>query len=80
MATQTILKIAGIIVLLLLVVIIVLQNREDVVVQLLFVTVSMPLAALLTGTFILGFLIGVITLFLLQRQRKVIQKSGLQEQ
>lgn len=60
-ATLTKLKIAGIAVLALAVLIVVLQNRQVVDTQILFVTVTMPNAALLFGTLIAGFAIGVLT-------------------
>ena len=45
----------------LLVVIVVLQNTEVVETKILFTTISMPRAALLFGTLIIGFVIGVLT-------------------
>lgn len=60
-ATLTKLKIAGIAVLALLVLIVVLQNRQVVDTQLLFVTVTMPNAALLFGTLLVGVAIGMLT-------------------
>jgi len=55
------LKIVGIAVVVLIVVIVVLQNTQDVETKLLFLTVTMPNAALLFGTLIIGFAIGVLT-------------------
>ena len=55
------LKIVGIAVLVLIVVIVVLQNTQAVETKLLFLTLSMPNAALLFGTLIVGFAIGVLT-------------------
>ena len=55
------LKIVGIAVLVLIVLIVVLQNTQNVDTTLLFVTVTMPNAALLFGTLIIGFAIGVLT-------------------
>lgn len=55
------LKVVGIAVVALLVVIVVLQNTQSVETQLLFFTVTMPNAALLFGTFVIGFAIGVLT-------------------
>ncbi len=55
------LKIVGIAVVVLLVVIIVLQNTQAVETKLLFLSVTMPNAALLFGTLVIGFAIGVLT-------------------
>ena len=44
-----------------LVVIIVLQNTEQVETKLLFMSVTMPRAALLFGTFVVGFALGALT-------------------
>jgi putative membrane protein len=55
------LKIVGIAVIVLIVVIVVLQNTQAVDTKLLFFTVTMPNAALLFGTLIIGFAIGVLT-------------------
>ena len=55
------LKVVGIAVIVLLVVIVVLQNTQTVETKLLFFTVTMPNAALLFGTLIIGFAIGVLT-------------------
>ncbi len=55
------LKIVGIAVLALIVVIVVLQNTQPVETKLLFLTVTMPNAALLFGTLVIGFAIGVLT-------------------
>ncbi len=54
-------KIAGSAVLALLVLIIVLQNTEAVETRLLFFSISMPRAALLFGTLVIGYLAGVFT-------------------
>lgn len=45
----------------LIVVIVVLQNTQPVATKLLFVTMTLPNAALLFGTLIIGFTIGVLT-------------------
>lgn len=45
----------------LLVVIVVLQNTEVVETRILFTTIAMPRAALLFGTLIIGFVIGIFT-------------------
>ncbi len=55
------LKIVGIAVIVLIVVVVVLQNTQAVETKLLFLTVTMPNAALLFGTLIIGFAIGVLT-------------------
>ncbi len=54
-------KIVGIAIIVLMVVIVVLQNTQAVETKLLFLTVTMPNAALLFGTLIIGFAIGVLT-------------------
>lgn len=55
------LKIVAIAVIALIVVVVVLQNTQTVETKLLFFTVTMPNAALLFGTLIIGFAIGVLT-------------------
>ena len=55
------LKIVGIAVIFLIVLIVFLQNTQSVETTLLFLTVTMPSAALLFGTLIIGFAIGVLT-------------------
>jgi uncharacterized integral membrane protein len=60
-ATLTRLKIAGIAVIVLAVAAVVLQNTQTVETKLLFLTVTMPNAALLFGTLMIGFAIGVLT-------------------
>jgi len=55
------LKLVAIAVVSLLVLIVVLQNTQVVETNLLFLTVTMPNAALLFGTLIIGFAIGVLT-------------------
>ncbi len=55
------LKIVGIAVVVLIVVIVVLQNTQAVETKLLFLSVTMPNAALLCGTLVIGFAIGVLT-------------------
>jgi uncharacterized integral membrane protein len=59
--TMNKLKIVAIAVLALVVVIVVLQNTQAVETKLLFLTVTLPNAALLFGTLIIGFAIGVLT-------------------
>ena len=61
-------KIGVILVLLLLVVVLVLQNRQEVPIHLLFYTLVLPNAAALTITFCLGFLLGVLMMFLARAQ------------
>lgn len=55
------LKIVGIAAIVVIVVVVVLQNTQVVDTKLLFLTVTMPNAALLFGTLIIGFAIGVLT-------------------
>ena len=55
------LRLLAIAVISLLVVVVVLQNTQAVDTKLLFFTVTMPRAALLFGTLIIGFAIGVLT-------------------
>jgi uncharacterized integral membrane protein len=55
------LKIVGVALIALIVVVVVLQNTQAVETKLLFLTVTMPNAALLFGTLIIGFAIGVLT-------------------
>jgi uncharacterized integral membrane protein len=55
------LKIVAIAVIALVVVVVVLQNTQVVETKLLFLKVTMPNAALLFGTLIIGFAIGVLT-------------------
>lgn len=45
----------------LLTLIVVLQNTETVETSILFMTISLPRAALLFGTLVIGFLLGVLT-------------------
>ena len=59
--TMNKLKLVAIAVLSLMVLIVVLQNTQAVETNLLFLTVTMPRAALLFGTLIIGFAIGVLT-------------------
>jgi len=58
----------------LLVLIIVLQNTESVDTKLLFVTMTMPRAALLFGTLTIGFVLGVLCCSWLTRYRSKIDK------
>jgi len=59
--TMNKLKVVVIAVVSLVVLIVVLQNTQAVETNLLFLTVTMPNAALLFGTLIIGFAIGVLT-------------------
>ena len=54
-------KIVTIAVIALLTLIVVLQNTAIVETRILFLTISMPRAALLFGTLLIGFLLGVLT-------------------
>ena len=54
----------------LLTLIVVLQNTENVETKLLFISVTMPRAALLFGTLLIGFLLGVLTAGRLKRKRQ----------
>ena len=59
--TMNKLKVVAIAVVSLVVLIVVLQNTQVVETKLLFLTVTMPNAALLFGTLIIGFAIGVLS-------------------
>lgn len=59
--TMNKLKLVAIAVISLVVLIVVLQNTQAVETNLLFLTVTMPRAALLFGTLVIGFAIGVLT-------------------
>ena len=61
MGTSDKLKVVGIAVVVLVVVIVVLQNTQAVETKLLFLAVTMPNAALLFGTLVIGSAIGVLT-------------------
>lgn len=58
---MNILKVVAVAVLSLVAVIVVFQNTQAVETQLLFLTLTLPNAALLFGTLIVGFAIGVFT-------------------
>jgi len=60
-ATINKLKLVGAAAIVLIIVIVVLQNTQPVETKLLFLKVTMPNAALLFGTLIIGFAIGVLT-------------------
>lgn len=55
------LRIAGVAVVAVLVVVIVLQNTDTVETKILFMTVTVPRAALLFGTLIVGYVLGIFT-------------------
>lgn len=59
--TVSTVKIVGVVVIALVVVVVVFQNTQSVETTLLFFTVTMPNAALLFGTLIIGFAVGVLT-------------------
>ena len=59
--TMNKLKLLAIAVITLVVLVVVLQNTQAVETNLLFLSVTMPNAALLFGTLIIGFAIGVLT-------------------
>lgn len=67
MTTSTAAKLGAAGLLILIVIAVVLQNREETTVKLLFATVSMPLAALLTIIFVLGFGLGLLVVLLVRR-------------
>ena len=54
-------RIAGIAIIAILVLIVVLQNTDAVETKLLFMTVTVPRAALLFGTLIVGYILGILT-------------------
>ena len=64
------LKIILITVVALLTLIVVLQNTEGVETKILFLTITMPRAALLFGTFLIGFGLGVLAAGRLMRKAK----------
>ncbi len=54
-------KLIALLILAVIAIVLILQNTQAVVTRLLFVTVSMPLAALLAMTLLVGFAGGVLT-------------------
>ena len=60
MATQNRFKIVGIAVVATLVLVVIFQNMETVDTRILFITISMPRAVLLTVMALIGFIVGVI--------------------
>ena len=63
------LKLVALLVLAVLAIVLVIQNTQAVVTRLLFVTVSMPLAALLALTLLIGFAGGVLVALKIGRRR-----------
>ena len=70
------LKIIAVLVLAVLAIVLVIQNTQAVVTRLLFVTVSMPLAALLALTLLIGFAAGLLVALKLGkgRARRPVEK------
>ena len=68
------LKLIAIGVLALLVVVVVLQNTQAVETKLLFLTLTLPNAALLFGTLIIGFAIGVLTAGHIERKVEIVDR------
>ena len=64
------LKFAGVALLALVVLIVVLQNTESVNTRILFVTITMPRAALLFGALVVGFVVGLFTAGKLMGRKK----------
>jgi uncharacterized integral membrane protein len=64
------LKLVAIAILALLGVIIILQNTAPVETKLLFFSITMPRAILLVGTTLIGFALGVLASFFIQRKDK----------
>jgi uncharacterized integral membrane protein len=60
-------KIAVPVILAILLVTIVLQNREEVETRLVFLTITMPLAALLGVLLVSGYLLGIVTMLFVRR-------------
>ena len=70
-------KIACGVIIALVTVIIVLQNTAEVETTLLFVSVKMPRAALLFGTLVIGFALGILTASrLMGRAKDAVKPSG----
>jgi uncharacterized integral membrane protein len=63
-------RLAGVALAALVLLIVFAQNLESQTVQILFLQMTMPLAILLVGTAILGYLIGLLSAGVLLRQRK----------
>ncbi len=66
-------KIIGIAILALLVIVVVLQNTETVETQILFLKLEMPRAALLFGTLVIGFALGVLMANRMLSKKKAAQ-------
>lgn len=69
-------KIAAVVILLIVVAIIAFQNRESVDTRLLFVTVTMPRAALLFVTLVIGFACGVLATWSIVARSKQEAEDG----
>ena len=63
------LKLVALLVLAVLAIVLVIQNTQAVVTRLLFVTITMPLAALLALTVLIGFAGGVLVALKIGRRR-----------
>ena len=63
------LKLVALLVLAVLAIVLILQNTQAVATRLLFVTVSMPLAALLALTLLIGFAGGVLVALTIGKRR-----------
>ena len=69
-------KIVSIIILVVLTFIVVLQNTDPVETQLLWMNFSMPAAALLFSTLVIGFALGVLAAgFLMRRGSRKVEKA-----
>lgn len=64
------LKVIATVVFAILLLIVILQNTETVETRLLFVTVAMPRAALLSFAVLLGIVLGLLTSLMLGRKKK----------
>ncbi len=65
-------KLIALLVLAVLALVLILQNTQAVVTRLLFVTVSMPLAALLALTLLIGFAGGVLAAIVVRKRKEVV--------
>ncbi len=63
-------RLIALLTLLLVTIVLILQNTHVVVTRLLFITVSMPLAALLALTLLIGFAGGVLTAMMVGKSRQ----------
>lgn len=62
-------KLIAILVIVGLVIVIILQNTDSVETELLFFPIKMPLAVLLLGTAVLGFMIGVVVTLVASKKK-----------